>query len=104
MTTNTSPNGDIRDSPRSQLRYLPRLLGFIWRAEPGMFVLLVLVSTVAGLLVVAQVHALRRLVETAQEVIQGGANLIDAAVWAGVFAGLGVCPSSWRSHGQDSHR
>ena len=77
MTTNTPPNGDIRDSPRSQLRYLPRLLGFIWRAEPGMFVLLVLISTVAGLLVVAQVHALRRLVETAQEVIQGGAPLID---------------------------
>ena len=90
MTTNTPPNGDIRDSPRSQLRYLPRLLGFIWRAEPGMFVLLVLISTVAGLLVVAQVHALRRLVETAQEVIQGGAPLIDSAVWAGLFAGIGV--------------
>ena len=90
MTTNTPPNGDIRDSPRSQLRYLPRLLGFIWRAEPGMFVLLVLISTVAGLLVVAQVHALRRLVETAQEVIQGGAPLIDAVVWAGLFAGIGV--------------
>ena len=90
MTTNTPPNGDIRDSPRSQLRYLPRLLGFIWRAEPGMFVLLVLVSTVAGLLVVAQVHALRRLVETAQEVIQGGAPLIDAVVWAGLIAGIGV--------------
>ena len=90
MTTNTPPNGDIRDSPRSQLRYLPRLLGFIWRAEPGMFVLLVLISTVAGLLVVAQVHALRRLVETAQEVIQGGAPLIDAVVWAGLIAGIGV--------------
>ena len=90
MTTNTPPNGDIRDSPRSQLRYLRRLLGFIWRAEPGMFVLLVFISTVAGLLVVAQVHALRRLVETAQEVIQGGAPLIDAAVWAGLFAGIGV--------------
>ena len=90
MTTNTPPNGDIRDSPRSQLRYLPRLLGFIWRAEPGKFLLLVLVSTVAGLLVVAQVHALRRLVETAQEVIQGGAPLIDAVVWAGLFAGIGV--------------
>ena len=90
MTTNTPPNGDIRDSPRSQLRYLPRLLGFIWRAEPGKFLLLVLVSTVAGLLVVAQVHALRRLVETAQEVIQAGAPLIDAVVWAGLFAGIGV--------------
>ena len=90
MTTNTPPNGDIRGSPGSQLRYLPRLLGFIWRAEPGKFLLLVLVSTVAGLLVVAQVHALRRLVETAQEVIQGGAPLIDAVVWAGLFAGIGV--------------
>ena len=90
MTTNTPPNGDIRDSPGSQLRYLPRLLGFIWRAEPGMFVLLVLISTVAGLLVVAQVHALRRLVETAQEVIQAGAPLIDAVVWAGLIAGIGV--------------
>ncbi len=90
MTTNTPPKGSIRDSPGSQLRYLPRLLGFIWRAEPGMYVLLVLISTVAGLLVVAQVHALRRLVETAQEVIQGGAPLIDAVVWAGLIAGIGV--------------
>ncbi len=90
MTTNTPPNGDIRGSPGSQLRYLPRLLGFIWRAEPGKFLLLVLVSTVAGLLVVAQVHALRRLVETAQEVIQAGAPLIDAVVWAGLIAGIGV--------------
>ena len=90
MTTNTPPKGSIRDSPGSQLRYLPRLLGFIWRAEPGMYVLLVLISTVAGLLVVAQVHALRRLVETAQEVIQAGAPLIDAVVWAGLIAGIGV--------------
>ena len=90
MTTNTPPNGDIRGYPGSQLRYLPRLLGFIWRAEPGKFLLLVLVSTVAGLLVVAQVHALRRLVETAQEVIQAGAPLIDAVVWAGLIAGIGV--------------
>ena len=89
MTTNTAPNSYLRDSPRSQLRYLPRLLAFIWRAEPATVALLVLISAGAGLLVVAEVHALRRLVETAQEVIQGGAPLIDAVVWAGVFAGLG---------------
>ena len=51
--------------------------------------LLVLISACSGVVVVAEVHALRRLVETAQEVIQGGAPLIDAATWAGVFAGLG---------------
>ena len=89
MTTNTAPNSYLRDSPRSQLRYLPRLLAFIWRAEPATVALLVLISAGAGLLVVAEVHALRRLVETAQEVIQGGAPLIDAVVWAGLFAGLG---------------
>ena len=89
MTTNTAPNSYLRDSPRSQLRYLPRLLGLIWRAEPATVALLVLISAGAGLLVVAEVHALRRLVETAQEVIQGGAPLIDAVVWAGLFAGLG---------------
>ncbi len=89
MTTNTAPNSYLRDSPRSQLQYLPRLLGLIWRAEPATVALLVLISAGAGLLVVAEVHALRRLVETAQEVIQGGAPLIDAVVWAGLFAGLG---------------
>ena len=89
MTTNTAPNSYLRDSPRSQLRYLPRLLEFIWRAEPATVALLVLISAIGGLIVVAEVHALRRLVETAQEVIQGGAPLIDAVVWAGLFAGLG---------------
>ena len=89
MTTNTPPNGDIRDSPRSHLRYLPRLLAFMWRTAPATVALLVLTSAIGGLIVVAEVHALRRLVETAQEVIEGGAPLIDAVVWAGLFAGLG---------------
>ena len=89
MTTNTPSNGDIRDSPRSQLRYLPRLLGFIWRAQPATVALLIFISAGSGLLVVAEVHVLRRLVETAQEVIQGDAPLIDAAAWAGLLAGLG---------------
>ena len=90
MTSSTPPNGYFRDSPGSQLRYLPRLLGLIWRAHPATVALLVLISAGTGLLVVAEVHALRRLVETAQEVIQGGAPLIDAAAWAGLFAGLGL--------------
>ena len=89
MTTNTVPRGYLSDSPRSQLRYLPRLLGFIWKAKPATVALLIVGSAGAGLLVVAEVHALRRLVETAQEVIQGGAPLIDAVVWAGLFAGVG---------------
>ena len=90
MTTNKPPNGYVRDSPGSQLRYLPRLLGLIWRAGPATVALLLLVSAGTGLVVVAEVHALRRLVETAQEVIQGGAPLIDAAAWAGLLAGLGL--------------
>ncbi len=89
MTINTLPNKLLRDSPRSQLRYIPRLLLFIWNAGSATVALLVFLSVGTGLLVVAEVHALRRLVETAQEVIQGGAPLIDALVWAGLFAGLG---------------
>ena len=89
MTTNTAPNRYLRDSPRSQLRYLPRLLAFMWRVAPATVALLIFISAIVGLIVVAEVHALRRLVETAQEVIQGGAPLIDAVVWAGLFAGLG---------------
>ena len=89
MATNTLRREDIRDSPGSQLRYLPRLLGLIWRADPATVALLVFIHAGAGLMVVAEVHALRRLVETAQEVIQSGAPLIDAAAWAGLFAGLG---------------
>ena len=89
MTTNTPPNGYVRNSNGSQLRYLPRLLAFTWGVAPATVALLVFVHAGAGLVVVAEVHALRRLVETAQEVIQGGAPLIDAAVWAALFAGLG---------------
>ena len=89
ITNNSTPNGYLRDSPWSQLRFLPRLLAVIWRTAPATVALLVFINACSGVLVVAEVHALRRLVETAQEVIQGGANLIDAAVWAGVFAGLG---------------
>ena len=58
--------------------------------HPATVALLLLVSAGTGLVVVAEVHALRRLVETAQEVIQGGAPLIDAAAWAGLLAGLGL--------------
>ena len=90
MTTNTAPNRYLRDSPRSQLRYLPRLLAFMWRVAPATVALLIFVSAIVGLIVVAEVHALRRLVETAQEVTEGGAPLIDAVVWAGLFAGLGL--------------
>ena len=90
MTNNQAANEFLRDSSRSQLRYLPRLLAFIWTAGPATVGLLVFLSAGAGLLVVAEVHTLRRLVETAQEVIQGGAPLIDAVVWAGLFAGLGL--------------
>ena len=89
MTTNTPPNGYVRDSNGSQHRYLPRLLAFMWGVAPATVALMVLVHAGAGLVVVAEVHALRRLVETAQQVIQGGAPLIDAAVWAALFAGLG---------------
>ena len=89
MTNNSAPNGHLRDSPRSQLRCLPRLLAVIWRTAPATVALLVFINACSGVVVVAEVHALRRLVETAQEVIQGGAPLIDAAAWAGVFAGLG---------------
>ena len=92
MTTNTAPNGYLRDSPRSQLRYLPRLLAFMWRVAPATVALLIFISAIVGLIVVAEVHALRRLVETAQEVIQGGAPLIDAVVWAGLFRWARVCP------------
>ena len=61
----------------------------MWGVAPATVALMVLVHAGAGLVVVAEVHALRRLVETAQQVIQGGAPLIDAAVWAALFAGLG---------------
>ncbi len=89
MTTNTPPNGYVRNSNGSQLRYLPRLLAFTWGVAPATVALLVFVHAGAGLLVAGEVHLLRRLVETAQEVIEGAAPLIDAAVWAALFAGLG---------------
>ena len=95
ITNNSAPNGYLRDSPWSQLRFLPRLLAVIWRTAPATVALLVFINACSGVLVVAEVHALRRLVETAQEVIQGGANLIDAAVWPACSPGWGLS-SSWR--------
>ncbi|MAG37666.1 MAG: hypothetical protein CL878_15635 [Dehalococcoidia bacterium] len=79
---------------RGQLRYLPRLVQLLWEVSPGATIVLGMLHLSAGLLPVAEVHLLRRLVETAQQVVQGSAPLAQGLWWGGALAGLGVIRAS----------
>ena len=73
-----------------RLRYLPRLLRLLWTVSPTSTLALGLFSASAGLLAVAEVHVLRRLVETAQQVVAGNAPLMAGVLWGAALAGLGL--------------
>ena len=78
------------DFNRGQLRSVPRLVQLLWEVSPTVTILLGLLQISTGLLPVAEVHLLRRLVETAQQVVQGTAPLVQGLWWGGALAGLAV--------------
>ena len=75
---------------RGQLRYLPRVLRLLWEVSPTATILIGLLQIGTGLFPVAEVHLLRLLVETAQQVVQGTAPLAQGLWWGGALAGLAV--------------
>lgn len=78
----------IAVAPR--VRYLPRLVRLSWDVDPAATLLLGLLSIGAGLFPVAQVNALRQLVETAQRVAAGSGQFDLGLAWGGVIASLGL--------------
>ena len=66
-----------------RLQYLPRTVGLLMAADAKGTTLLAVVSAGIGLFIVADVHVLRRLIETAEQVVAG-----NAPVSAGLIVGV----------------
>ena len=77
-------------TPWQRLQVLPRLVGLLWRTSPIITTLIALLTLGWGLQTVAQVHVLRRLVETAQAVLAGTAPVTLALLWGGALGGLAL--------------
>ena len=69
-----------------RLHYLPRVVRLQWAVDAGGATVLFLLSAGIGLFVVAEVHVLRRLIETAQQVVEGDGSLM-AGLWWGLALG-----------------
>lgn len=73
-----------------RLRYLPRVAGLLWIADAGRATAVFLLSAGVGLFVVAEVHVLRRLIETAQQVVKGDGPLMAGLWWGLALAALAL--------------
>ncbi len=73
-----------------RLRYLPRVARLLWTADAGRATAVFLLSAGVGLFVVAEVHVLRRLIETAQQVVQGDGPLMAGLWWGLALAALAL--------------
>ena len=73
-----------------RLRYLPRVVRLLWAADAGGATVVFLLSAGVGLFVVAEVHVLRRMIETAQQVIEGGGSLTMGLWWGGTLGALAL--------------
>ena len=69
----TDESGTLRRVARwgRRLRYLPRVVRLLWTADAGGATAIFLLSASIGLFVVAEVHVLRRMIEAAQQVVEG---------------------------------
>ena len=82
------PHRDERWGRR--LPYLPRVVRLLWAADAGRATALFLLSAGVGLFVVAEVHVLRRLIETAQQVVEGDGPLMAGLWWGLALAALAL--------------
>ena len=73
-----------------RLRYLPRVVRLLWAADAGGATAIFMVSAGAGLFVVAEVHVLRRMIETAQQVVEGDGTLTNGLWWGGALGALAL--------------
>ena len=83
-----SQNNSARSWQR--LKYLPRTIGLILAADARGAALLAVISAGMGLFILADVHVLRRLVETAQQVVEGNAPVSAALLWGLALALLAL--------------
>ncbi|MBI3971445.1 MAG: ABC transporter ATP-binding protein [Chloroflexi bacterium] len=66
---------------------LRRLVRLLWEVVPGTAAVVVTLSIAGGLLATLEVHLLRRLVETAQDVLGGRAPLAAGLLWGAALFG-----------------
>ena len=73
-----------------RLRYLPRVVRLLWTADAGRATVIFLLSAGVGLFVVAEVHVLRRMIETAQQVVEGDGSLTTSLWWGLALGALAL--------------
>ena len=69
-------------------RYLPKLVGLLWRLAPWDLVSIGVFSLVSGLVPVGAVLALRGLVDSTVDLITGQGELTNALLWAAALLGV----------------
>ena len=79
---------------RTHLAALPRALGVLWNASPAATLAVGVLSAGTGLFAVAEVHVVRRLVETAGHVVAGSAPVADALLWGAAVVALVVAAAA----------
>ena len=87
-STPVGASGKSLDSIIGRWRYLPKLVGLLWRVAPSEVVLIGATSTVSGLVPLAAVLALRGLVDSAVDLITGDGELTAALMWAGALLAI----------------
>ena len=79
---------------RTHLAALPRALKVLWDASPAATLAVGVLSAGTGLFAVAEVHVVRRLVETAGHVVAGSAPVADALLWGVAVVALVVAAAA----------
>ena len=79
---------DPMDSIMGRWRYLPKLIGLLWRVAPSDLALIGVTSTVSGLVPLAAVLALRGLVDSAVDLIADEGELEAAMIWASALLAI----------------
>ena len=85
---NSTPTGaavESMDSIMGRWRYLPKLVGLLWRVAPFDLILIGVPSLVSGLVPLAAVLVLRGLVDSAVDLITGEGDLAASLIWAGAL-------------------
>ena len=72
------------------LRHLPRTVGLLLSANAGGTILLAVLSAGMGLFAVADVHVLRRFIETAEQIVEGNAPASAGLLWGLALASLAL--------------
>ena len=78
------------DSLVGRWRYLPKLIGLLWKLAPWEMVFVGAGSLVSGLVPIGAVLVLRGLVDSVADLIAGNGDLSTALVWVGFLLGVSI--------------